>query len=196
MLVCLSFYHLSLSSCFIYIACEVIFRGNTSGFKNGQLAVSLCFLVFSPFRVFSPSCHFCCGKFPVMYSFPLRVYKRHGTCPEILGSPVMWWIYIFKNNPHRSDYEHNSNLKFCCWWWWLYIFLSVQQCTVTKTFPFYRRLSFLWICCLCSTCCTETFQRNQEIPLSQIFFFFLFVLSQLSFPANVLWALLILSLLK
>lgn len=44
---------------------------------------------FPPVRVFYPSCNFCCGKFPVMYSFPLRVYERHGTCPEMLGSPVM-----------------------------------------------------------------------------------------------------------
>ena len=23
-------------------------------------------------------------------------------------------------------------LNFCCWWWWLYIYFSVQQCTVMK----------------------------------------------------------------
>lgn len=153
-------------------------------------------------RVFQPKLPFCRGQFPVMYSFPLRVYERHGVClcPEMLGSSVMWWVYIFKNNPHSSDYEHNSNLKFCCWWW-LYIFFSVQQCTVMKTVLFYCRISFLWICCLCSTCCTETFQRKQEILLPVILFclfllgfFFFSVLSQLSFPADILWALLILSL--
>lgn len=152
----------------------------------------------SPQSVFNPSCHFCRGQFPVMYSFPLRVYERHGAClcPEMLGSSVMWWVYIFENNPHSSDYEHNSNLKFCCWWWWwwLYIFFSVQQCTVMKTILFYCRISFLWICCLCSTCCTETFQRKQEILLLVVVFFFFFLLSQLSFPADILWALLILSL--
>lgn len=53
-----------------------------------------------------------------------------------------------------------------------YIYFSVQQCTVMKTILFYCRISFLWICCLCSTCCTETFQRKQEIPFPTSYFFF------------------------
>lgn len=63
----------------------------------------------------------------------------------------------------------------------IYIFFfSVQQCTVMKTILFYCRISFLWICCLCSTCCTETFQRNQEIPL--LFFCFVLFLLICLFP--------------
>lgn len=65
-------------------------------------------------------------------------------------------------------------------------FFSVQQCTVMKTILFYCRISFLWICCLCSTCCTETFQRKQEIPLLWYFsffsLFFFFLLSSCLIP--------------
>lgn len=159
------------------------FRGNTIGLKN------LCHLAVSPLlpgpspplppslllRVFSTRVAiFVVVNFQWCTVFPLRVYERHGAClcPEMLGSSVMWWVYIFENNPHSLHYEHNSNLKFCCWWWWSYIFFSVQQCTVMKTILFYCRISFLWICCLCSTCCTETFQRKQEILLLFFFSFF------------------------
>lgn len=60
-------------------------------------------------------------------------------------------------------------LNFCCWWWWLYIFFSsVQQCTVMTTILFYCRISFLWLFFLCSTCCTETFQRKSNCPFQLI----------------------------
>lgn len=112
-----------------------------------------------------------------MYSFPLRVYERHGAClcPEMLGSSVMWWVYIFKITPIVRIMSIIVILNFAVDDDYIYFF-SVQQCTVMKTILFYCRISFLWICCLCSTCCTETFQRKQEIPLllSFLFFFFFF----------------------
>lgn len=159
MLFCFSFDPPSLSSCSIYSACEEIFKGKY--YCPPPLPYP------PPSSVFNPSCHFCRGQFPVMYSFPLRVYERHGAClcPEMVGSSVMWWVYIFKKiTPIVRIMSIIVILNFCCWWWWLYIFFS-SAVHCYETILFYCRISFLWICCLCSTCCTETFQRKQEIPI-------------------------------
>lgn len=44
---------------------------------------------------------FCCGQFPVMYSFLLRVYGRRGACLR----PLSCDEYIF-----LKKYPHNSRL--------------------------------------------------------------------------------------
>lgn len=46
-------------------------------------------------------------------------------------------------------------------------FFQFSSALLQKPFSFIVGFMDLWICCLCSTCCTETFQRNQEIPLSR-----------------------------
>lgn len=51
-------------------------------------------------------------------------------------------------------------------------FFQFSSALLWKPFCFYCRISFLWICCLCSTCCTETFQRKQEFPLLMIIIIF------------------------
>lgn len=98
----------------------------------------------------TPNYHYCRGQFPVMYSFPLRVYDWHGAClcPEMLGSSVMWWVYIFKkitpSTPHSSDYEPNSTLTFFFFFFLLLMmkmmmiiciifFVLAHQCTVITT---------------------------------------------------------------
>ena len=89
-----------LSSCSIYSACEVIFfRGNPIGLKNWcHHAVSPSAPRPSPLQsVFNSSCHFCRVSFQWCTVFPSES-ERHGACPcpEMLGSSVMWWVYIFK----------------------------------------------------------------------------------------------------
>ena len=111
--------------------------------------------------------------------FPLRVYERHGAClcPEMLGSSVMWWVYIFKNNPHSSDYEHISNPKILLLMMMIiYIyFFSVQQCTVMKTILFYCRIFICMDMLFCVLHVVLKHFRENEIPLLvNFFFFFLF----------------------
>lgn len=186
----------SLSSCSIYSACEVIFYG-------GVLLPPLPdrTLLFLPLKVFSTRVAiFVVVSFQwCTVSLPLRVYERHGACPcpEKLGSSVMWWVYIFKNKitPIVWIMSIIVILNFCCWWW-LYIYFSVQQCTVNENHSFIVGFHFLWICCLCSTCCTETFQRKKQKPLPLLFRLFcsFFFWSHTPFPpASILWALLLLS---
>lgn len=157
------------------------FRENTIGFKN------LCHCCFPsatwPFlsppslECFQPKLPLLSWSVPSDVQFSLRVYDWHGAClcPEMLGSSVMWWVYIFKNNPHSSDFEPNSNLKFFAVDddddYMYFFFSSAVHCYENH----YCRISFLWIFFLCSTCCTETFRS--KIPT-------------LSSPAEILWALL------
>lgn len=151
---------------------------------------------------FSPSCHFCRAQFPVMYSSPLRFYDWHGAClcPEMIGSSVMWWVYIFKNNPHSSDYEPNSNLKFCCWWW-LYIYFSVQKCTVMETIVLIVGFHFFGYFCVLHVV-LKHFRENEPPPHTHTGFIFCIVFfppPSLCFPNFSNWyplALLILSLYK
>lgn len=86
---------------------------------------------------FQPKSPLLSWSVPSDVQFSLRVYDWHGAClcPEMLGSSVMWWVYIFKNNPHSSDFEPNSNLKFFAVDDddYMFCFFSVQQCTVMRT---------------------------------------------------------------
>lgn len=81
----------------------------------------------------------------------------------------------------------------------IYIFFfSVQQCTVMKTILFYCRIFICMDMLFCVLHVVLKHFRENEIPLLVIFFFFSsFKFSsypKLSFPADLLWALLILSL--
>ena len=139
-------------------------------FSNPRCQFSFFFFFFFFFFYFSVFCFF---------FFPLRVYERHGAClcPEMLGSSVMWWVYIFKNNPHSSDYEHISNPKILLLMMMIiYIyFFSVQQCTVMKTILFYCRIFICMDMLFCVLHVVLKHFRENEIPLLvNFFFFFLF----------------------
>lgn len=139
--------------------------------------------LFSSFLPLFPE-PFCRGQFPVMYSFLLRVYERHGAC---LCPPSCDEYIFLKLTPIVPNMSINSiNLA-------VdeddYIFSSAVHCYQIQLF--YCR-SILLICCLCSTCCTETFRRKRDSsPIPCDIFFYLE--TDLSL---ILWALLCLSLLK
>lgn len=146
-----------------------------------HLAVSLCSLAFYPPPPEIPSeCFFkpelpffCRGQFPVMYSFPLRVYERHGAClcPEMLGSSVMWWVYIFKNNPHSSDYEHNSNLKFLLLMMIIYIFFQFSSALLWKPFCFIVGFHFYGYAVCVLHVVLKHFRENKRSLSCDVFFF-------------------------
>lgn len=134
-----------------------------------SLLFPLCYLAFPPalpWSVFNLNLPLLSWSVPSDVQFSLRVYDWHGAClcPEMLGSSVMWWVYIFKNNPHSSDFEPNSNLKFFAVDdddYMYFFFSSAVHCYENH----YCRISFLWIFFLCSTCCTETFRSKNTHPI-------------------------------
>lgn len=147
-----------------------------------EFVSSCCFLCSLTFPLlsecFQQSCHFCRGQFPVMYSFPLRVYERHGAClcPEMLGSSVLWWVYIFKNNPHSSDYEHNSDLKFLLLMMIIYIyFFQFSSALFWKPFCFLVGFHFYgYAVCVLHVVLKHFRENKRSLPWWYTVFFFFF----------------------
>lgn len=85
-------------------------------------------------------------------------------------------IYFLKNNPHSSDYEHNSNLKFLLLMMIIYIFFQFSSALLWKPFCFIVGFHFYGYAVCVLHVVLKHFRENKRSLSFLIFFSFLICL--------------------